>query len=37
MTLVVGLLPGATFLSNLTIVFFVSFVGPTKLKSSYTY
>ena len=28
MTLVVGLLDGATFLSSFTLIFFVSFIGP---------
>ena len=32
MTLVVGLLHGATFLSNLPLVLFVSFIGPWQLE-----
>ena len=32
MTLVVGLLHGAPFLSNLPLVFFVSFIGPQQLE-----
>ena len=32
MTLVVGLLQGATFLSNLPLVLFVSFIGPWQLE-----
>ena len=32
MTVVIGLLHGATFLSNLTLVLFVSFIGPWQLE-----
>ena len=32
MTVVIGLLHGATFLSNLPLVLFVSFIGPWQLE-----